>query len=297
MTHNKSVKRRFRLRALKAVMTSALALSAAAGAQLLTGAEVKALECDFASGGLVGCTYGPQWPGAPGSPIPPGPAPLGPANPATWLETNIHAASGIFYYPTDKDIWIRSGPTAGSGTIGWSWHDVNNSGTWLIPPDPHSVDTWNVDVDFNIQLQVPSTFEYVVIIDKGQGGAPHPPWNYWFEDVQLQSIISPVPPGGVPGTVVKTIWKANCTASTPGGTYDSCSRGALIGSITNNGLLSLPPIYDMLYIQDVATPNDSFINAYQNEFRQEVPGPLPILGVGAALGFSRRLRKRIKGTA
>ena len=27
-----------------------------------------------------------------------------------------------------------------------------------------------------------------------------------------------------------------------------------------------------------------------------VPGPLPLLGVGAAFGFSRNLRKRIKGS-
>jgi len=28
----------------------------------------------------------------------------------------------------------------------------------------------------------------------------------------------------------------------------------------------------------------------------EVPGPLPILGVGAAFGYSRKLRKRIKSS-
>jgi len=31
-------------------------------------------------------------------------------------------------------------------------------------------------------------------------------------------------------------------------------------------------------------------------FTNVVPGPLPLLGVGAAFGFSRRLRKRIKGS-
>jgi hypothetical protein len=37
-----------------------------------------------------------------------------------------------------------------------------------------------------------------------------------------------------------------------------------------------------------ASPN------YSNHFRQ-TPGPLPILGAGAAFGFSRKLRSRIKG--
>ena len=30
---------------------------------------------------------------------------------------------------------------------------------------------------------------------------------------------------------------------------------------------------------------------------EEVPGPLPLLGAGAAFGFSRRIRNRIKAAA
>jgi len=39
------------------------------------------------------------------------------------------------------------------------------------------------------------------------------------------------------------------------------------------------------------------IDAMQNSFSQtdDVPGPLPLLGAGAAFGFSRRIRSRIKG--
>lgn len=32
---------------------------------------------------------------------------------------------------------------------------------------------------------------------------------------------------------------------------------------------------------------------YGNAFNAEVPGPLPIVGAGAAFGWSRRLRKRV----
>jgi hypothetical protein len=37
------------------------------------------------------------------------------------------------------------------------------------------------------------------------------------------------------------------------------------------------------------------IDAIQNNYTQHVPGPLPLLGAGAAFGFSRRIRSRIKG--
>ena len=41
------------------------------------------------------------------------------------------------------------------------------------------------------------------------------------------------------------------------------------------------------------------INSLQNSFGQTdippVPGPLPLVGIGAAFGFSRRIRSRIKG--
>jgi hypothetical protein len=39
------------------------------------------------------------------------------------------------------------------------------------------------------------------------------------------------------------------------------------------------------------------INRFNNGFTQTsgVPGPLPLFGAGAAFGFSRRIRSRIKG--
>ena len=36
---------------------------------------------------------------------------------------------------------------------------------------------------------------------------------------------------------------------------------------------------------------DNFLNIYQT------PGPLPLLGAGAAFGFSRKLRGRIKASS
>jgi hypothetical protein len=51
---------------------------------------------------------------------------------------------------------------------------------------------------------------------------------------------------------------------------------------------------------NVQITSDGVIDNVQNTFGQTgttgVPGPLPLLGIGAAFGMSRKLRKRIKGS-
>jgi hypothetical protein len=42
------------------------------------------------------------------------------------------------------------------------------------------------------------------------------------------------------------------------------------------------------------TRNDTFTWAQATPYTPPAPGPLPVLGAGAAFGFSRKLRKRIK---
>ena len=49
------------------------------------------------------------------------------------------------------------------------------------------------------------------------------------------------------------------------------------------------------WIKDTFIPGDGSIDKAQNTVR--TPGPLPILGAGAAFGFSRKLRGRIKATS
>jgi len=322
-------------RLFKSAATSALALSTFTiiGA-ILNGDKAVALTCDFGPTpvGIFNCTYGPQWPGTlapkvgypvPAGPVPPATIPPGPKRfYEQWLETNfIGQAAGdlkpkSYYYPTDKDIWFISGPNEGSGIIDWYWQDVNNSGTWLIPPDNHSVDQWHVDVDFDPDFQVgeippplakhTSVFKYVVIIDKGQGGVTHLNFNDYFEDVTLGAIFGPPPaPGPFPpilSSVKKDIYTAICTSSTPGGIFDSCTRGDFIDSLYVDP--TTPAIdysyierlkLDRLWIEDTAEANDYLIDAYQNVYRQ-TPGPLPILGAGAAFSFSRKLRSRIKAS-
>jgi len=315
MTQTKIRANHFKGRLFKSAASSALALSALAGGVMLSGGKAEALECTFAGGVITSCAYGPAWPGNVLSPIPPGPAPapvivakppnLNPPNGfyEQWYETNIQFGGQSYYYPTDKDIWFVNGPTGGSGVIEWSWDDVNDSGTWLIPPDPHSVDEWIVDVDFKPALRAnsipppPSIFEYVVIIDKGQGGVPHLPWNEFFEDVTLSVNFGPGSGNPLLSYVTKDIWSAVCTSSTPGGIFDACSQGDYIGQLKVDentiGATVTKDItasrLDKLYIKDVAVINNKSIDNYQNIYRQ-VPGPLPILGASLALGSVRKLR-------
>jgi hypothetical protein len=173
---------------------------------------------------------------------------------------------------TDKLLSFISGPSGGVGDVEFKWVDVNANGTWYNAPADF-VDEWHVDVDFNPDLQANSVLEYIVKIDTS---VPHLPY---FQDVTLGSIIGP---GN--GTVTKDIY-----------TVVSGGQGVLIGSILNQGTYTLTPnTYSELYIVDTVNAGTSTIDAYQNVYRQ-TPGPLPILGAGAAFGFSRKLRSRIKG--
>ena len=56
------------------------------------------------------------------------------------------------------------------------------------------------------------------------------------------------------------------------------------------------PRRSQYWIRDTFLPGDGDINESINTVRN-VPGPLPILGAGAAFGFSRKLRGRIKATS
>ena len=72
--------------------------------------------------------------------------------------------------------------------------------------------------------------------------------------------------------------------------------GTLLGTLNNSGTLALPLGYNILYIRDIATVGaGGMLDSYVNSYRQ-VPAPLSVLGAGAALGFSRKLRGRIQAS-
>jgi hypothetical protein len=111
--------------------------------------------------------------------------------------------------------------------------------------------------------------------------------DYGFDGVQLRWE----PPALGTMTISKSIY------SDPG------YQNLIIPPITVNGggVIPLGGIYKDIYVKDVVTltanPDNPtvqpFVPGINNDFRN-VPGPLPILGAGAAFGFSRKLRSRIK---
>ena len=55
-----------------------------------------------------------------------------------------------------------------------------------------------------------------------------------------------------------------------------------------------PQTFSTVYVEDIYAFNGGTqVNSLSNNFRA-TPGPLPVLGAGAAFGFSRKLRGRIK---
>jgi len=68
---------------------------------------------------------------------------------------------------------------------------------------------------------------------------------------------------------------------------------------SGNDTLVVPQPYKTIAITDTWTANGEAISHIDNQLSQKtldkVPAPLPLLGAGAAFGFSRRIRSRIKG--
>jgi hypothetical protein len=63
--------------------------------------------------------------------------------------------------------------------------------------------------------------------------------------------------------------------------------------ITNNNSTDALALVNFDPSLDVGISNRGFLFSTHPVSAQPVPGPLPLLGVGAAFGYSRKLRKRI----
>jgi hypothetical protein len=131
---------------------------------------------------------------------------------------------------------------------------------------------------FNIQPVGPSTLDYAelvydVTIDSGS----------FFEEVSLSSDLLPFSPSLLDATFA-------------GGMADIFLQN-IGGSTSVSSLVAGSP--SSLTVSSVYTSNGGFISSATFGFRQgtapvNVPAPLPILGLGVAFGFSRKLRNRIK---
>ncbi|MCX5960078.1 MAG: hypothetical protein NT053_09705 [Cyanobacteria bacterium] len=170
----------------------------------------------------------------------------------------------IFDKQDDKTLKLTKLPTIGSGTLQFT---EQTPGIYVL------------DADFIPDLSAPSgmgEFEYDLTIDG-------PPNLFTFFEGGL-AIIGP--PVGSPKFKVK-----QTTTGLPMLMADEMD--ADVTALFDSDLKAITVKNEYL----VTTGS---INSFQNSFTQvpggttdEVPGPLPLLGAGAAFGFSRRLRTRV----
>jgi hypothetical protein len=155
--------------------------------------------------------------------------------------------------------------------------------------DPTNVNTpWNVSLDFNPNrnniLNDNGFLKYKLEIDPilGDGRV--------FDQVKLANQ------GDITNgeyEITKTFWNSDFTTQ--------IITDVLINPSTPDGISVANLGLTTLYVWDkwnVKPGANGSINSLQNSFGQTVPpvpGPLPLVGIGAAFGFSRRIRSRIKG--
>lgn len=134
---------------------------------------------------------------------------------------------------------------------------------------------FNVDLDFNPDVDEAGSFIYKLDIVPGSG--------YVFDMAGLSGASGTATPG-----LTKTI------ATDWNGSDDLA--GSILATLSSDGSFvktTLPRGLRTIYVKDSWNPTNGTVDNIQNYYSQ-VPGPLPILGAGAALGISRRLRRRIK---
>ncbi|MFZ0407375.1 MAG: hypothetical protein WAM11_04595 [Cyanobium sp.] len=129
-------------------------------------------------------------------------------------------------------------------------------------------DLWDVNANFDpaASLSVNDYYEYEVKINES---------SQTFGQAFLAWITNPPSTSGVKKEIFNV------------------STGALLGGITDNGgSFTFGPNVSNIRVRDTITVAGSYDNISNN--LSQVPGPLPLFGAGAAFGFSRRIRSRIK---
>jgi hypothetical protein len=165
--------------------------------------------------------------------------------------------------------------------------DGPSIGSGMVTLENNATDTYSVKTGFAPTVQVtpaagPQTFRYDLTLLDGQT------WS----TAQLTSNIL----AGFPGI---TFTKQVCSG---GFAIAPCVITPPILDTGTSGILDLTGFGSQIFVTDTFTSSNStarasdFTNTFTTTFTT-VPGPLPVLGVGAAFGFSRKLRNRIKASA
>lgn len=157
------------------------------------------------------------------------------------------------------------------GTVEFKWDQLGVAG--------FADDIWTVDVDFeegggNVIGPASGTFAYRIDILSPQGNG----WEF--------------------GTVQHDSDSLNgSTLSTKIVTYDGGEVTLISQDGEPDGPVKIGGKYVLVEDTWELDSNLDVLDSFSNTFTQEpVPGPLPLLGAGAAFGFSRRLRSRIKAS-
>jgi len=185
--------------------------------------------------------------------------------------TTFPSCTGFtFDKQVDKTLKLTTLPSVGKGTIQFS---EQTSGVWVV------------DVDFIQELMATAsgTFEYEIEIDATNSS--------YFNQVGL-AIIGP--PIGDP--------MFNATKSVNGVLPPSGLNPPKLSvdETDRSNFDSFAGLVKKIRVVDTYEVTMGSLNSIQNSFSQKeaappdtVPGPLPLLGAGAAFGFSRRLRTRV----
>ena len=149
-----------------------------------------------------------------------------------------------------------------SGTLGFQYTSIDPPGL--------AGDQFSLATDFNPDTNGPYSgeFDYTITITNP---------NYTFATAALDSVVS----GGAGTTVIKKIAGFPDLVSTNGSNVLAVPVSGTTLSVRNIWAVSAGDVFD------------NFKDTYTQ--KTEVPGPLPLLGAGAAFGFSRRLRSRVLG--
>lgn len=175
----------------------------------------------------------------------------------------------------DKQFTVNSFDFGGTiGSIAFEWVQVD--------PEPGYLDDlFSTDLNFSSSAIGPQTgfFDYTVqIIDP----------TYYFNTVQLDSSVAL---NSRPNSDQTVVTKA-ITGPTGSPVLNSIDGGQVgpIFLVPDNTIKSIQ-------VRDSWTvaPGD-VLTSVKDTFTQDTPGPLPLLGAGAAFAWSRRLRSRVKLT-
>lgn len=158
-----------------------------------------------------------------------------------------------------------------SGTLSFIWSDLGAVG---ISPE----DTYQVLTSFepNIPPPLSGFYSYSLSIDPSLGA------GYSFRDVELDVVHA-----GSGQTVTKTA----TGLVNPMVSLDGAPVGPLPFS---PGLTTISVTDTWDSVADQGTIS-AISNAYTQTSSTQTPAPLPLLGAGAAFGFSRGIRRRIRG--